>query len=181
MKLAHLIELMSVGDVGRYHTLSDRLLRPQTTGQHAYNVALILMWMCGDSLSPALLKAGLLHDAGERWTGDMPGNVKAEMGLTETMDHAEALELSMKTELAMPALNEMDARLLRVADALEGCVYCRRELDMGNRLIIPVLRNYTKFLDRAIGAVANELPREVHDALLYAHHYFSPHRKELPT
>lgn len=178
MRLGSLIDLMSVGDVGRYHTMSDRLLRPQTTGQHAYNVALILMWMCGDALSPALLKAGLLHDAGERWTGDMPGNIKVDLGLTEAMDHAEALELSMRTELTMPALTELDAKLLKVADALEGCVYCRRELDMGNRLILPVLRNYTKFLDRAIGAVATELPGEVYDTLLHALHYFSPHRKE---
>jgi 5'-deoxynucleotidase YfbR-like HD superfamily hydrolase len=180
MKLEHLIALMSTGDVGRYHMNADRLLRPQTTGQHAYNVALILMWMCGDALSPELLKAGLLHDAGERWVGDVPGPTKKHLDINGALEQAEVLELQMNTDLTVPALNDMDAKLLRIADALEGCVYCRRELDMGNTLIAPVLRNYSRYLGTAI-APANTgggwLPDEVYTALLQAHHYFSYDRK----
>lgn len=144
--------LMRTGHVGRYHTLQATMLRQQTTAEHAYGVALILVWLLGDHAGGQLLQAALLHDAGEYWVGDIPSPTKrhfdAEFGTK--LDHLEWSALEKATGVRFPTLSPEEGALLHLADVLEGCVHCTKEHSMGNRTHLGVWMRYAKYMEKAL-------------------------------
>lgn len=131
--------LMQFGQTQRYHT--ELLLKPQDVAQHSYNVA----WLCWElsSMSPSanLIMAALSHDAGERWTGDMPAPAKRAIpGMRAALDKLEMERVTYHgAEQAVGwNLTGNEARILKLADALEGAHFCLRELKLGNRIIVDV-------------------------------------------
>lgn len=127
----------------RYHT--EVVLKEQNVGEHSFNVA----WLCylltnGHPMS-ALLLHSLAHDAAEHATGDIPSPTKRALGIRSVVDTFEHT-LMVDSGLVLPALDEHNMHILKLADALDGVLYCLREHNLGNRLIDVVFRNFASYV-----------------------------------
>lgn len=123
--------MMQFGQTLRYHT--QLMLRNQDVAQHSYNVVMLLIYLCPLPVPASLMLAGLLHDAGERWTGDMPADVKLRLRMGAALDNAEQEALAA-AGVTMPELTQNEKFLLKTCDALEGLMHCTRDALLGNRL-----------------------------------------------
>ena len=133
--------------VRRYHT--EDTMQPQTVGEHTYGVMWILS-LIHDGLPPwRLLYAALLHDAPEYITGDVPAPVKRQHGVKPVFDNMED-ELFQNLALEFPTLTEAERRLLKLADCLEGALFCVVEAERGNRRIQACLDNYIAYVQSMI-------------------------------
>lgn len=135
------------GEVTRYHT--ERTIVPNLVGEHSFNVA----WLV-NLMTPSLdyqrryflVMAALAHDIAENITGDMPAPVKRHLDIREKMG---AYEESLMSELALSygtGLNKEDARVLKLADAMDGAFYCIGEAALGNRRMVAVFNNFRSYI-----------------------------------
>lgn len=127
--------------VRRYHT--EPVLHPQNVGEHTYGV----MWMIclmTDNPSANLLMAALMHDAPEYAVGDVPSPTKKTPVIKQAFDQLED-EVLERLILKFPLISDVEARLLKLADLLEGAAFCLSELRRGNRDIGTALGNYLSY------------------------------------
>lgn len=112
------------GRVLRYHAAPT--VQPQTDGLHSWGVGVIVWYLTAGQASANLLAACLLHDSPELHTGDIPFGVKrrspAIKALLEEME-AEAYEHLTLSHLP---LTEAEQALLKIADTLEGLLWCKK-------------------------------------------------------
>lgn len=127
--MKNLREIWEAGGVRRYHT--ERLIGPgQTVAEHSWGVATLvaLLW---PEASTLLLRAALLHDIAERWTGDGAFTAKRRWpALKAALDRAEAdvfAELGAGYELSAE-----DQARLKVADRLEMVLFIAEQRALGN-------------------------------------------------
>lgn len=134
------------GRVRRYH--SEPVIHEQTVGEHTYNVLWYVMLLTNQSPSPELLMGALKHDVHEFVTGDCPAPTKRQPGMKEAWDALEA-DIELRYNIVNPdeALTAPEARILKLADVLDGCGYCYMELKMGNRLIQNAFKHYLEYTE----------------------------------
>lgn len=150
MNAADMLRLWATGGTLRYHTGQGWLLKPQDVAQHVYGVQFLCWAICRGAPSAELLLAALSHDSGESYTGDLPGDIKRQLGLGLQF---ERLEVSFLAGLgfAREGLSSLDAAVLKLADMLEGCTYCLREHNFGNRTseFTNVFKNFVTYAAEA--------------------------------
>ncbi len=112
----------------RFHTRPG--LRRNTTAQHSHGVAMLCYWLADRKPSANLLMSALTHDTAEQVVGDVPAPTKWALG-SEQLDCLEQDALNAQG-LTFP-LSGIEERQLRMADALDGLLYCSTELQLGNR------------------------------------------------
>lgn len=184
IRVSQLDQLTGIGGVLRYHTHHAAMLREQTTGQHAYNVAMIILWLFEGDPPPRLLIAALLHDGGERWTGDMPAPVKHTLAAYVSVDDMEEAALREHTGLSMPSTGEFasqispsEEQLLRAADRLEGLIHCYREASLGNQAHRALYTNYKHYLANLLMKIGKDIkhavPQDKLELLWGAYYFFS--------
>lgn len=127
--------LMQFGQTQRYHT--EVLLKPQDVGQHSFNVAWLCWLLSEKEPSADLIMAALAHDAGERKTGDLPSPTKKATGLGDQFDELERRYVE-RAGYVQGRLSLIERQILKLADTLEGCYFCLREVRLGNRLMTSV-------------------------------------------
>ena len=139
-----LTETLQAGRVQRYHAAP--VDKKQSVAEHSWGVAMILLEICFPSKS--LLKAALIHDAAEYYTGDLPSPVKrVSPEVKELFDALEDDGLAL-LELIMPDLDARETRLLKIADCLEGMYYCDSRIQAGDNGAIKVRDNYITYLNK---------------------------------
>jgi len=142
--------LMRAGGTQRFHTWSAELIKTQDVAQHVYGLMWLVMMLSGGHASRDLLVATMHHDGGERWVGDMPSPSKRLLpGLRDALHRAEDDAMLVKGATTAPMLSAVDAGILDLADALDGAFFCARELEMGNRRILPVFANFIEYSEAA--------------------------------
>jgi 5'-deoxynucleotidase YfbR-like HD superfamily hydrolase len=141
LKLLHF--LRRAGQTKRYHT--EVVIKEQNVGEHSFNVAWLTYLLTKGQPMSALLLHALAHDAAENATGDIPSPTKRALGIRPQVDAFEAA-LMAEVGLSLPPLDEHNAHLLKLADALDGVLYCLREYEMGNRTLRPVFCNFTHYV-----------------------------------
>lgn len=144
------------GETRRYHTWP--VLREQTVAEHSFHVAMLVLLLGGPNFQ--LLAAALTHDLAEWKMGDLPAPAKRNMpdvivgsfdNVNKTMsfrDHWGAMEAELLSSFGLDYESELtaeEARILKLADAAEGCLHCCREAAMGNRLMAPVFANFREY------------------------------------
>lgn len=139
------LELYSTGHTQRFHVKAADMLKPQDVAQHTYGVFWIVYHLTNGLPSRELMLGVMCHDAGERYTGDMPAHVKRAERLEEAMDALERKGLQDKCAFAPPALTRQEAAVLRCADRLEGALVCYREALMGNRLLSLMWQRFLEY------------------------------------
>ncbi len=127
--------------VRRWHT--EDVLHQQTVGEHTYTVMHLVLLLTGGNASRNLLVAALLHDTAERMFGDIPSPTKR---LGEFKEKLDALEDTFLRDIGvtMPDLSEEEARMLKLADGLEGGLYCAFEVRRGN---VDMRRGFANYLN----------------------------------
>jgi 5'-deoxynucleotidase YfbR-like HD superfamily hydrolase len=128
------------------------------------------------------------HDAAEHATGDIPSPTKRALGIRPQVDSFEAA-LMNSVGLELPPLDEHNAHILKLADALDGVLYCLNERMLGNRLIEVVFRNFCHYVreelktyhekyQEVFGAGAEYVESVALEILLYAEAQFKDPTKQ---
>lgn len=127
--------LLRSGDVRRYHTW--QLIRPQTTAEHQWGVAIICAHVYGGLPRAPLILAALTHDSPELLLGDIPAPVKLENTVISAA-YEEAENKIRKDWGIQFNLTEEERGILSFADSMELVFFCCREVVMGNRQMLPI-------------------------------------------
>jgi 5'-deoxynucleotidase YfbR-like HD superfamily hydrolase len=106
--------------------------------------------------SASLLKAALYHDLAEQVVGDIPSPAKRRFDLGERLDKLERAVIE-EAGIENPALTDEEARILKLADIAQGALFCAREIQLGNKRLIPVFTRYISYASEK-----NLEGREVH-------------------
>lgn len=99
----------------------------------------MLHWIYNTEFPPSSLTyAMLMHDVPEVYTGDIPGNVKADWPqLAKVLNSMEA-NFDQQFELVRSPLNETEQQILRLCDSVDLVLYALDEIDMGNKFFEPI-------------------------------------------
>jgi len=151
--------IINGGETRRFHTWP--VLRPQTVAEHSFHVAMLYSLMAGDhtpttaepvSLGVPGLMAALCHDLAEWQMGDIPSPAKRAMpmiGAVTFRQHWGEMEQEKLTAQDLwweDLLTPIEARWLKLADAMQGALYCIRERMMGNKLIVTPFNNFRRYI-----------------------------------
>jgi 5'-deoxynucleotidase YfbR-like HD superfamily hydrolase len=148
--------IYAAGETRRFHT--QPVLRTQNIADHSWHVAMLLHIMYGQDepgITPVLLMAALCHDAAECRFGDIPSPAKRGMGelMPDFREKWGEMEEAMLEKYALDwnkFLTDDERRQLKLADSMEGAMYCVRELEMGNRMMLTPFLNFVKYIDEII-------------------------------
>jgi 5'-deoxynucleotidase YfbR-like HD superfamily hydrolase len=132
-------------EVKRFHT--THTLVSETVGHHSHGVAALCCLIYGRGVTANVLKAAALHDLAECITGDIPSPAKRAYGIGQQVNELETTLLE-GADLHMPHLNETDAQVLKLADIAHGALFCIREMELGNRKMLYIYRNYISYADQ---------------------------------
>lgn len=171
------------GETRRYHTWP--VLRSQTVAEHSFHVAMLYSLMASAheptaeepiSLGVIGLMSALTHDLAEWEMGDLPAPVKRALpddadgrSFRETwgvMEQDRLADVGLDWEQHQQPL---ERRWLKLADSMEGCLYCIRERAMGNKLINTPFMNFRSYVRELFGdeepsAVELEIINYIDDA-----------------
>lgn len=131
------------GETQRFHSVLT--IQADTVGHHSFGVAWWLWLMTGGAARTELIMAGLAHDLSEHQIGDIPAPVKRALGDARAQIHKMESQLLQAVGLAFE-LTETEQRQLKLADALDGMMFCIRERTLGNLEIVSI---YEKFYSYA--------------------------------
>jgi 5'-deoxynucleotidase YfbR-like HD superfamily hydrolase len=134
------------GRVSRYHAAPT--VQAQTVGLHAWGVAVLVLEL-SDNCSKELLQAAILHDSAELYTGDVPFTLKVSEPAVKGLLHEAEVFAHSNIVLDMPLLSESEWAILKLADTIEGLIWCRKtEAEggcVGPRWMGALKAGFTKF------------------------------------
>ena len=133
----------------RYHTM--RMHDHQRIDSHSYGVMmLVLLLTDGPDITlerrDTLMRAAMFHDLAEHITGDIPAPVKRTLGTGWRETYSSYEDELLEDHRLLVSLNEADARVLKMADAAEGCLHCIEERRMGNQETQSLFHNFWSYL-----------------------------------
>lgn len=124
--------LREAGHVKRGHNL--RFIGHYDVAQHSWQ-ATMLLYCFHPNPSPALIKAVMFHDVGERYVGDLPAPAKfASEQLAEI--HGDLELKALEVLGARVELTDEEAVWAKAVDCLELLLWCEDQLNMGNRHVV---------------------------------------------
>lgn len=124
--MIHLLQqTLESGRVIRYHAVPSVHQPLQILAHHQWNVAVLLMHLTDFKVSAQLLMEAILHDTGELITGDIPYTLKRDHPELKKMLSLIELE-ARRTDTIHCAfgLTPEETALLKVADTLDGVIWC---------------------------------------------------------
>lgn len=155
--------ILNGAETKRYHTWPT--LREQTVGAHSFSVAMLCALMAqdadpvdGEGLTVPLLMAALTHDLAEHKMGDIPAPAKRSLPAFKyengndditfremwgRLENGHLISVGLDWE---HLLTPKQKRWLKLADAMDGALWCARERAMGNKLIGPVFQNFSDYI-----------------------------------
>jgi 5'-deoxynucleotidase YfbR-like HD superfamily hydrolase/predicted metal-binding protein len=135
--------------------------KPQNVSDHQGNVALLAMLIADDIVAQNantrldiewILRASIVHDSDEIYTGDIPWHMKHVHGMNSAVDKAAApWRLAFWSAFskrifdlmsAGPKSNGADGQVVAMADALDGALYCWEEVLSGNAAMLGIWGDY---------------------------------------
>lgn len=134
--------------VRRFHTINT--INTDTVGSHSFGVAQIVALLMGEAVTAKMLLAALRHDLAEQQYGDVPSPAKKMLGIGEQFSEMEdGLMRSVGLSPLSVDLDEEEAKILKMADCLDGLMFCLHERRMGNRYMGACFRNYSAYISSA--------------------------------
>lgn len=130
------------GSVRRFHTV--RTISPNTVAEHSFGVVWFLWLLTGGQCRAKLLMAGASHDLAEQTVGDVPSPAKRALGIGHDLDELETRILA--DHGVAFTLTPEEARTLKLADCLDGLLYCAQERKQGNRWVDEIADKYAEYL-----------------------------------
>lgn len=127
-KQGFLEELLSTGKIRRYH--AETVLGPQSLAEHSWGTVILLIHFWPES-RPEVIRAALIHDIGELWSGDVPAPTKWKFPVLA--DIVEGIEQDCLKHFGMEikGLTEEEEAQLSVCDLLELMTFVVHERRSG--------------------------------------------------
>lgn len=124
--------LLEAGMVERFHCTPHH--SPYSVAVHSWNMAVLLYSIYPGEPSRDLVRAVLLHDVAERWTGDVPYPMKHGIGGKVFNASLSQAERQVREAIGMPdrPLAQSEYHWLKGLDVLELLMFCHHEVAMGN-------------------------------------------------
>lgn len=157
--------------VKRFHT--STFIGQQTVADHSWGVAVIALHLCqGLSAEETFMvvRAALLHDVTERWTGDMPGDFKAQ---NPQMKQEYTLEEG-KLEVSAGISDVLDLApgrmaIVAMADKLDLMHTIVDQQKLGNRSLGYIFNNASIMLTHVLNRYPNPWAAEMQQTLRKQH------------
>jgi 5'-deoxynucleotidase YfbR-like HD superfamily hydrolase len=129
------VEAWKSGQVTRKHTMEN--IRAENIAEHTWGVTFLLM-LAWPNVPMRIVKMAMVHDNGERATGDMPGPTKwANPEMEAIMDRLEKEHMVDTLPKHVVDLHrdmtDTDWAVIEIFDRAEFCVSMIRERMLGNR------------------------------------------------
>lgn len=151
--------IYDAGSVQRCHTL--RTIQKDTVGSHSYRVAYLCLELAEGRIPThrmlELIKAALLHDAAEAYTGDICAPAKKV--LVGNLENVEK-EYLKSVGIVVPYLTPVEEWILKAADTLDLLMFSREEMRMGNSGIRPVFSKCEEWLSEMLVSIPEILSPE---------------------
>lgn len=146
--LAKTIDFVRLGGLTkRYHT--KHVNKENTVGAHSFGVAWMVYFMTLGKCRMQVIMAALAHDLAEQITGDISSPTKRKFPELAAMVQSMESEILGEHALNFEAdLTPDEKRLLKIADCLDGALYCIGEAELGNRSILPVYQRYCSYIEQ---------------------------------
>lgn len=146
-RLADRIDFIRLGGlVTRYHT--KHTVKENTVAHHSSGVAWMVYFLTGGSCSVNLVMSALAHDLAEQVTGDISSPTKRRFPeLAKMVSLLESEILESKEVNFESQLNDDEKRILKLADCMDGILFCIGELELGNTSILPVCQRYCEYIE----------------------------------
>ena len=147
--LANAVDFVRMGGLTkRYHT--QHVNKENTVAAHSFGVAWMVYFLTsvdGQVCSHNLIMAALAHDLAEQVTGDISSPTKRKFPDLAKMVQEMEIELLSEHNLNFEAhLTPDEKRILKLADCLDGALYCIGEIQLGNRSIMEVYNRYCNYI-----------------------------------
>ena len=104
--------------------------------------------------------AGLAHDLAEHQIGDIPTPTKRNLGTMRQQIHNAEAEL-LRTAGVEFALTAEEQRQLKLADAMDGMIFCVRERTLGNLEIATVYGKFRSYAEEKLNQASTFLDSEL--------------------
>lgn len=130
---------------------------------HSWGVAMLMLQLWPDSF-PRLAAVCLAHDVPEAWTGDIPSPTIrfAPPGFKKAIAE---MEVRLLEDLGLPNEHDLtgeDYAKVKACDRLELYLWCREQVDMGNRFAMEFLNELDRYLEQSVlPAAADALYRQL--------------------
>lgn len=122
------------GLVERFHTRTG--IRPNTDSQHSHGVAMLCYFLTDGACSSSLLMAALTHDLAEHFVSDVCGPTKWMIpGLNDQLSELESAKRAEFNLDFETLLGQGELFILKLADQLDGLMWCVNERWLGNRKV----------------------------------------------
>jgi len=141
------IEAWRNGQVVRKHTMEN--IRAENDAEHTWGLTMLLI-CAWPNVPEHIIKMAIIHDCGERATGDMPGPTKwANPVLGDEMDRLEKQHImdTLPEHLCddYKTTTESEWAVIEFFDRAEFCISMARERRLGNTYaMIYMERSYNK-------------------------------------
>lgn len=129
----------------RYHTVDT--LRTQDIAAHSFGVAWLCELLTQGKASKNLIMAALAHDLAEYLVGDVPSPTKRALGLSELLHEHEYEHLKRADLTYEEKLSSVEVKILKLADCMEGMLFCVRERAQGNKSIFIVYERFMSYIE----------------------------------
>lgn len=131
MNLAHRLAFLRRGmGVNRYHAYHTQA--KDSVGKHSAGVATFLILMNDVMPRAELLAAALMHDIPEGEMGDIPSPAKKAMPEEARIALAHTEQQMLKDAELFYWLTQDEVRQMKLADCLDGLMFCIEERRRGN-------------------------------------------------
>ena len=143
------------GDVVRYHT--EGPLRKQPVSEHSWRVVIILLHFWPES-GRHVICAAIYHDVAERWTGDVPAQIKWHD--PQLADHLRGAEQAYHAHMRFPHpehLSAGESRCVEIADRIEAAITCRSQTSRNAHRIYQRLQERIEMLSKMLDPVKREM------------------------
>lgn len=115
---------LQAGEILRYHAVPT--VGKQSVGEHSFGVAVICLYLTDGACGLNLLTAALLHDTAEFLTGDVPFTIKQRSPDLKKLLSDEEIYAHKYVVLPFPVLTKEENIILKIADTIEGLLWCRK-------------------------------------------------------
>lgn len=128
----------------RFHTADT--LTEQSVAEHSFGVAWLAV-LVEPNARRELILAALAHDLAEHVVGDVSSPAKRRFPALKTaLDAAENTLLEDAGLDYVANLTESEQRTLKIADMLDGMMFCVRERRMGSRVAETIYNNFYSYV-----------------------------------
>ena len=128
----------------RFHTC--RTQNTQDIAAHSFGVAMVCEKITEGRARKELIMAALCHDLAEHIVGDIPSPAKRGLGISKQFgEYEESILRANGLGSYEASLSADEQRVLKLADIIDGLMFCLSELRHGNKHLAIVFKNFHSY------------------------------------